>query len=200
MTRWQKFYLDDPSLGSISSSFCASQARETFAKYKKRLILDLGCGTGRDTICLAGDGAKVIGIDAARSGLVLAQKRTITAIREPYYIESIAQNLPFPDALFEGVYCFGLLHEFVGSSANGDVTRLMSEINRVLQRSGLVILTTLAGEPKKGLPHVQLFTEKMFDDATSMFECVEKKIYADVGCTGKVGYKVWYGEFTKPEP
>lgn len=197
LTRWQKFYFDDPSLGSISSSFCASQAVKIFSKNNKRLILDLACGTGRDTVCLASDGAKVIGADAARSGLVLAQKRQSIANRAPCYIESNAQYLPFPDASFEGVYCFGLLHEFVGDSANDDVTKIMSEIYRVLQPSGLVILTTLAGEPEKGLPHVQLFTEKMFNDVTSMFQCVDKKLYDDVGCTGKAGYKVWYGQFTK---
>jgi tRNA G46 methylase TrmB len=48
LTRWQKFYLDDPELGSIPTSLCAQQAVEIFAQRKTRLILDLGCGTGRN--------------------------------------------------------------------------------------------------------------------------------------------------------
>ncbi len=198
LTRWQAFYSEDPNLGTIPASLRARQAAEIFAKNHKHFILDVGCGTGRDTICLAEKRNFVVGIDAAYAGLVLAKQRQPSICATPHYAASLAQFLPFPSTLFDGVYCFGLLHEFVGISSNANVTQVMSEIYRVLKPSGLVILTVLAGDPDEGLPHVQCFSEKMFDDVTFPFQCLEKNVYEDVSCTGKVGYRLWYGQFTKP--
>jgi ubiquinone/menaquinone biosynthesis C-methylase UbiE len=113
------------------------------------------------------------------------------------YVEADAHHLPFADSLFEGIYCFGLLHEFVGETAAVDVQQTMHEIHRILKPAGLLILTTLAGDPQAGLPHVQLFSETMFDAVTSMFQRIEKRTYADLGCTGQSGYNIWYGQFTK---
>jgi len=113
----------------------------------------------------------------------------------PSGIESDSRLLPFSDATFEGVYCFGLLHEFVGESSKNDVARIMSEIHRVLKNSGVSILAVSAGDPKKGLPQVQNFSESMFDAATSEFRCIEKRGYNDLGCTGRTDYKVLFRHF-----
>jgi len=197
LTRWQKFYLDDPKLLSIPPSDCAHQAARIFASSNSRIILDLGCGTGRDSFLLAESGIQVIGLDAARSGLLLAKKRSAASQFKPSWIESDSRLLPFSDAAFDGVYCFGLLHEFVGKSSRIDVAGIMSEIQRVLKISGAVIIAVSAGDPEKGLPHVQNFSESMFDSATSEFRCIEKKAYDDLGCTGRTDYKIWFGHFMK---
>jgi len=197
LTRWQKFYLDDPNLLSTSNTKCARQAVELFQKYRKHTILDLGCGTGRDTISFAQKGMAVFGVDAAGSGLLLAQKRMLDTGCGLNLAQADARRLPFPDMLFEGVYCFGLLHEFVGLTAKDDVGRVLREIHRVLQPTGMLILTVIAGEPEQGLPHVQMFDEQMFDEATSPFQRIDKRIYDDIGCTGRPDYRVWYGQFVK---
>ncbi|MBI5033965.1 MAG: class I SAM-dependent methyltransferase [Chloroflexi bacterium] len=197
LSRWQQFYLDDSKLGSIPPSSCAQQAAKIFSEKNSQIILDLGCGTGRDSLCLASGGATVIGLDAARSGLLLAQKRAALSHSKPSWVESDSRGLPFPDALFDGVYCFGLLHEFVGESAESDVRMTMDEINRVLKPSGVAIVATVVGDPEKGVPHVQNFSEAMFDDATAGFRCIEKKVYDDLGCTGRPDYKVWFGHLEK---
>jgi len=197
LTRWQQFYQDDSKLGSIPPSTTAKQAARIFADNHSQLILDLGCGTGRDSICLAAGGAQVIGLDAARSGLTLAQQRKENANLRLSWVESDAHSLPCPDGLFDGVYCFGLLHEFVGETSESDVDQTISEIYRVLKIAGMAIIATVAGDPEKGLPHVQLFSEAMFDSATASLHCIEKKLYDDLGCTGRPDYKVWFGHFTK---
>ena len=197
LSRWQQFYLDDTKLGSIPPTSCAHQAAKIFAENYCQIILDLGCGTGRDSLCLASGGATVVGLDAAPSGLLLAQKRVASSQLNPSWVESDSRVLPFPDALFDGVYCFGLLHEFVGESAETNVRLTMDEINRVLKPSGVVIVTTVAGDPEKGLPHVQNFSEAMFDSAIARFRCVAKKVYNDLGCTGRPDYRVWFGHLEK---
>lgn len=197
LSRWQQFNLDDTKLGNIPPSSSADQAAEVFSANNSRIILDLGCGTGRDSLCLARVGATVIGLDAAHSGLILAQKRATASQFRLSWIESDSRILPFSDAIFDGVYCFGLLHEFVGESAEIDISMTMGEISRVLKASGAVILATAAGDPEKGLPHVQNFSEAMFDAAISDFYCVQKKLFDDLGCTGRTDYKVWFGHLTK---
>lgn len=193
-----KFYFrKQTALVSIPPSSCARRAAEIFAGKESQLILDLGCGAGRDSLILGGGGATVIGLDAARAGLLLAQKRVHHSQLKTFWVESDSRFLPFPVALFDGVCCFGLLHEFVGQSATADVSRTMHEINRVLKPSGVAIVATAAGEPEKGLPDVQIFSEAMFDAAVREFHCIEKRVYDDLGCTGKQDYKVWFGQLRK---
>ncbi|HEY5728724.1 MAG TPA: class I SAM-dependent methyltransferase [Anaerolineales bacterium] len=197
LTRWQQFYQDDPKLVEIPPSTCVRRAAEIFAKNNSHIILDLGCGAGRDSMHLATAGAQVIGLDAARSGLLLAQKRIADLDSRISLIESDSRKLPFTDIYFDGVYCFGLLHEFVGESAKDDVSRTVKEVRRVLKPTGAAVIAVSAGDPEKGLPHVQNFSEALFDAAMSEFRCIKKKVYDDVGCTGRSDYKVWFGHFVK---
>jgi len=139
----------------------------------------------------------LIGLDAARSGLLLARKRIVNSGSKISLIESDSRVLPFADKYFDGVYCFGLLHEFVGESARDDVNRTLKEVRRVLKPRGAVVVAVSAGDPEKGLPHVQNFSESMFDAAMSEFRCIQKKVYDDLGCTGRSDYKVWFGYFSK---
>jgi len=200
LSRWQQFYKDSPELQAIPPSSCADQAAKIFTENNSHIILDLGCGTGRDTLRLADSGVRVVGLDAARSGLSMAKKRATSLQSSTEWVESDARILPFMDTFFDGVYCFGLLHEFVGESATIDVREIMREIFRVLKPLGVAILAVSAGDPEKGLPQVQNFSEAMFDAVTAEFDCIDKKVYDDLGCTGRTDYKVWFGHFVKQYP
>ena len=196
LTRWQKFYQDDSKLGDIPPSKCALMAEEIFSEKNCQAVLDLGCGTGRDSLKLAENGKRVFGVDAAHSGLLLAHKQSTIVNSTTFWAVSDSRCLPFAESMFDGVYCFGLLHEFVGELSEKNVDRTILEIQRVLKPTGVIIIATAAGDPKLGLPHVQNFTEAMFDAVTAGFYCIEKKIYDDLGCTGRTDYKVWFGHFT----
>jgi ubiquinone/menaquinone biosynthesis C-methylase UbiE len=108
-----------------------------------------------------------------------------------------ARSLPFSDGAFDGVYCFGLLHEFTGEGREEDVERVMGEVKRLLCGEGVLVLAVLAGEPEAGLPEVQLYTRQMFEKATKGLRAIEVESYQDVGCTGRTDYLVWYGMFEK---
>ncbi len=198
MTRWERLYIEtrDEAL-SARPSLCARTTAAIFTEQRSKQILDLGCGIGRDTFYLAACNLSVIGIDAAESGLAMANSRRESGRKMPSFAGADARALPFPDASFDGVYCFGVLHEFTGETREHDVSAVMQEIHRVLVPEGLLVLAVLSGQPEEGLPHVYLFTEQAFDDAAYRFQVLEKRTYNDIGATGKTDYHIWYGLFGK---
>ena len=108
-----------------------------------------------------------------------------------------ARRLPFREGSFEGVYCFGVLHEFTGERKEQDVQDVMDEIRRLLKVGGVLVLTVQAGEPSAGLPEVQMFDRRMLDSATRDLRKIEVRRYDDIGCTGRPNYHIWYGVFEK---
>lgn len=171
-------------------------AASHYRRDKARIILDLGCGRGRDSRVLAAAGFKVIGADLAMSCLKPGARKTRGKRGIPV-VQADSRSLPFTVCSFDCVYCFGLLHEFLGSNAGKGVRRTMSEVSRLLRPDGLLALAVLAGDPRKGLPHVRLFTEAMLDADTKGFTCLAKRKCDDIGCTGRSGYRIWRGLYRK---
>jgi len=202
VTRWNKWFSDDnlakdKRILSAPPSQSAENAARAFLAREKRFILDLACGVGRDTFYLESCGLGVIGVDSSFNGLrvgqqIKAERGAVTAL-----VTADARHLPFKDGSFEGVYCFGLLHEFTGEGKGEDVEGVMGEVKRLLCDEGVLVLTVLSGEPEAGLPAVQLFTRQMFEEATKGLQAIETKMYDDVGCTGRADYHIWYEVFEK---
>ena len=197
MTRWNEFYREDERVLSAPPTACVHRAAELFLEHSCRSILDPGCGVGRDAFYLSDKGLFVVGADLSESGLAIASSLRRQRTARPVFVKADARSLPFLDESFQGVYCFGLLHEFTGETRDEDIRLVTREAYRVLEADGVLVLAVLSGKPQEGLPHVYLHTEQMFDAATSAFELLEKREYLDVGCTGKQDYRIWYGAFTK---
>ncbi len=197
ITRWQQFYSDDPGIGAIQPSHCVQRAVEQFRQQRASVVLDLGCGAGRDTAVLAQHLPVVVGVDAAEAGLMLASQQAILQERRVPLLQADARRLPFRPASFDGVYCFGLLHEFVGEQAGEDVRRVMDGVHAVLRLGGVLILAVLAGEAEQGLPHVRMFTKAMLLAAAEAFSCTGLTTLPDIGCTGSANYTVHVGVFLK---
>jgi SAM-dependent methyltransferase len=207
ITRWETWFGDDnlaqdPRILAAPPSCSAGRAADAFLARApgpagRRRVLDLACGVGRDTFYLEGRGLRVVGVDAAESGVRVAQQRRRERGAAAAFLAADARHLPFRDGAFQGVYCFGLLHEFTGPGRQADVARVMAEVRRLLCPGGLLVLTVLAGEPEAGLPAVQLFTRPMFDAATGDLQAIEIDRIEDVGCTNRPDYDVWYGLYER---
>lgn len=198
LTRWQRLYPQSVETVSIGPSATAAYAADRFATAGAARVLDVGCGAGRDAAYLLSCGIAVVGVDAARAGLALARQRP--ALRTACLVEADARALPFPGASFPAIYCFGLLHEFVGGKADQDVASVLFEIERVLAPGGLLVLTVLAGDPEFGLPHLRLFTKAMLDVVMCRFVCIAQDSLDDLGCTGRPDYTVLRGTYLKLHP
>jgi SAM-dependent methyltransferase len=202
LTRWEAWFSqsnldEDKRILAAPSTQCAKNAAAEFLRRRKQLILDLACGVGRDTYFLKGQGLSVIGVDASFNGLKAA--RNIKGEPETIieFVTADARSLPFEKGAFDGIYCFGLLHEFVGADKEVDVRRVITEIGRLLRTGGILAIAMLAGNPDDGLPHVQLFSQQMFESAMSGWKPLEIRSYDDVGCTNQSNYHIWYGLFER---
>jgi SAM-dependent methyltransferase len=197
MGRWRKYYVEDRRVWTSPPSLCARRAADVFKAQGKRVILDLGCGAGRDAVCLAEAGLTVVGTDIEDAGLAILQRRIAERPADVLPVRADARRLPFSDAVFEGIYSFGLLHDFTSMERDAEVRQAMAEMHRTLQPGGLLVLAVLAGDFRFTLPDVYVFSEHMFRRATEDFTPVEIKQYDDIGCTGKTDYPIWYGVFLR---
>jgi SAM-dependent methyltransferase len=202
LTRWDKWYSQDnlsqdKRILAAPPSQCAHNAAAEFLQRGKQRILDVACGIGRDTFYLEQQGLSLTGVDASLNGLRAADQVRATRGAITELVNADACLLPFETGWFDGVYCFGLLHEFVGADKENSVRRVVSEIRRVLRMNGVLALAVLAGNPEDGLPHVQMFTRQMFECALAGWNQLEIRCQDDVGCTNQAGYRVWYGLFEK---
>jgi SAM-dependent methyltransferase len=87
---WNSFYaefggLEDPSL------FAAFVNKELL---EQSLIIDCGCGNGRDSIFFANNGHKVIGLDSSSEAISRASGRAIA--------EGVDDNITFDNLIFSG--------------------------------------------------------------------------------------------------
>jgi|CXWL01.1.fsa_nt_gi SAM-dependent methyltransferase len=97
-------------------------------------ILECGCGAGRVVRHLHGAGFDITGLEY--DGEILRKLKT--AAPELNLVEGDATALPFPDASFDVVLCFGV----VGTLEQG-IDTAIAEIHRVLRPGGVAIISVM---------------------------------------------------------
>ena len=112
---------------------------DVFEKHKPRILLDLGCGAGSETPILAASlRARIIAVDHDTAALAAAP-------RSPniFYVRADATRLPFAESTIDACYSFGLLQE-LGQNGDAPLRMLTRELDRVMEKSGVAILGTIA--------------------------------------------------------
>jgi SAM-dependent methyltransferase len=103
-------------------------------------VLDLACGLGRVARVLAARGAQVVGADNA-SAMLRAARASLrrvrgAAARRARWAQAVTDRLPFADASFDAVICFGILEHLPQPLQRGTLT----EARRVLAPGGWLYL------------------------------------------------------------
>jgi ubiquinone/menaquinone biosynthesis C-methylase UbiE len=101
------------------------------------VVLDVGCGAGRDVNWLQQQGASIVGGD--RSAGMLAQAGRFAPGR---LVQLDMRSLPFPDGAFGGVWCSASLLHLPKQEAPG----ALSEMHRVLAARGPLLLSIQEGD------------------------------------------------------
>jgi len=100
------------------------------------LILDAGCGTGLLFMHVAGKSKCLIGADISR-GILKEAKRKAIDYKNVALILADADNIPFPNQMFDAVFAITLLQNAPNPVAT------LNEIKRVSKSNAAIIVTGL---------------------------------------------------------
>ncbi|MCR5118931.1 MAG: class I SAM-dependent methyltransferase [Lachnospiraceae bacterium] len=100
----------------------------------KTPVLDLGCGTGNDTLYLIEKGKQVISCDLSENAIANIKKNFPEVLEAKCF--NMLEGLPFEDHAYELVIADLCLHYF----SETDTHAVIAEIKRVLKPGGHLIL------------------------------------------------------------
>jgi len=104
-----------------------------FDDWTGKKVLEVGCGSGIDTMEFARHGAIVTATDITDNAVTLTRELANTAGLNVKVVQTSGLDLPFPDASFDCVYSYGVLHHIP------EVEKALGEISRVLKKGGSVM-------------------------------------------------------------
>ncbi len=116
-------------------------------------VLDVGCGGGLLAEEFAGLGCRVTGVDPSTESLETARGHARAGGLEIEYVEGTGEQLPFPDAAFDAVYCCDVLEHV------DDLQRTLDESARVLKPGGVYMYDTINRTRRSNLVMIKLFQE-----------------------------------------
>jgi SAM-dependent methyltransferase len=99
-----------------------------------RRVVDFGCGSGANSVLLAGRRAHVCGVDISEDLIRLAVRRLAVNGRAggARFVVGSAHDLPFPDGSVDVVFGIAILHHL-------DLALVSREVHRVLKPGGRAI-------------------------------------------------------------
>lgn len=120
-------------------------------KLEDRVILDLGCGTGRNSNYLAEKGNKVIGIEISKTALNLAKIRaTDMGVEVDYRQGDIGEKYDIADNSVD------IVLDITSSNALNEHGReiYLNEMNRVLNNDGYIFVRALCKDGNKNVKNL----------------------------------------------
>ncbi len=105
-----------------------------FAALRGRRVLEIGCGNGADGVMFAEAGADYTGVDLTAAAVAATRKHfAVMGLTGEFQLAN-AEQLAFPDASFDVVYSYGVLHH------TPDPARSLREVYRVLKPGGRALV------------------------------------------------------------
>ncbi len=137
--------------------------RLNYLKMEPNYVLDLGCGTGVFTKLLKKKYPKahIVGLDVAHGMLLEAKAKHRWSSKNTYFTRADMHALPFKDNVFDLVFSNQVLHW------STDWSKLVRELNRVMQTNGCLMFSTLGpdtflelrAEGSHGFAHANAFMD-----------------------------------------
>lgn len=99
-----------------------------------KIVLDLGCGSGENTVPLLARGAHVIALDISQELVALARRRVeLSPYTCPPLLVASAYDVPLPDNSIDLILCASVVHHL-------NIPRAMQEMRRLLMPGGAAIM------------------------------------------------------------
>lgn len=191
--KFRKKFYDDHANDYDNGWWNGENALEEFEGFKKfvkikpgDIILDIGTGTGTFLIEMAKMGAICYGIDQSPKML---EKLRIKVKQEGIekniekISEGTAENLPYPDGIFNWVVCIGMIEYYPLEYAKA----VLLEINRVLMPDGHCFIDI----PNPNNPYTQE-RDWIFSYNLEEFEKMTKSLEFKISARNKAGLMLQY--------
>ncbi|MDR2579450.1 MAG: class I SAM-dependent methyltransferase [Fibromonadaceae bacterium] len=131
---WDKFWNQKKDLSKVyPSSPAVLEAILAMGSVEGLRVLELGAGTGRDSLALAKAGAQVFILDYSTESLKISRELRVEAPGNLHLVQGDALNSPFPSESFDIVFHQGLAEHF------RDPLPLLKENARLLKKGGLCL-------------------------------------------------------------
>jgi SAM-dependent methyltransferase len=107
-TFWEERFSDEGRIWGNTPSRTVAYAIGLFKKERVREVLVPGSGYGRNSGAFARAGFLVSGIEISATAVSLARQNS----GEVRYHHGSVLDMPFDDSVYDGIYCFNVLHLF----------------------------------------------------------------------------------------
>lgn len=139
------------------------------ARKLRGLLADLGCGSGRITLKIAGRCPELcaLGVDRSRAMLCLARRAAAEQdlARRAFFLRGNAACLPFPARTFDFVLCNSVLHHLASP------LEALQEMARITKPGGTLLLRDLRRPNRLSFPlHVRWHGRKYSGVMRKLFE------------------------------
>ena len=145
--------------------------REKLVDFKNKVVLDIGCGTGRLTELFAADFKNAYGIDISEEMIRQAKER-LNDIKNVHLYATDGLNYPFEDNFFDFIFSFVVFHHMPNREV---VKKNFEEVYRTLKKDGITKIQIRGG----GQPYRwQWYHGKSFkkEEALEMLEKIGFKV------------------------
>jgi ubiquinone/menaquinone biosynthesis C-methylase UbiE len=131
---WNSFWSRKKDLDKVyPSSPSVFKAILDMGSVKGLKILEVGAGTGRDSLALAHAGATVFILDYSEESLKIGTELAAAALKNLHLVQGNAFNSPFPSETFDIVFHQGLAEHFK------EPLPLLKENARLLKKGGFCL-------------------------------------------------------------
>ena len=111
---------------------------QIFKERGVKIILDLGCGTGRHLVYLSKLGFRMYGFDASPRALALAQEwLSESGLKADIKLHKMEAPFPYADGFFDAVIAVHVIHH----NLVRDILKTIHEVERVLRPWGSIFIS-----------------------------------------------------------
>jgi ubiquinone/menaquinone biosynthesis C-methylase UbiE len=157
-------------------------------------IIDIGGGTGRQSIPIALRGHQVILTDISEEMLTIAVKKAIEKKVKSLitFVLCDASELPFRSSLFDVAVCFGSLHHMP------DAGLVIMEASRVVKDSGQWFSIDPHNSPARIIFDLAMKLKKLYDEVAADDIHLDKKTLSNMLIKAKFKPKIVYSTYLLP--